>query len=720
VRPRLPYFLPARRLIAAIVIISLIVVSAIYYRPLGSRAITGAADLVVTAKRPPTLIVPPLPGVTRLVTSNGQLLAVFAAQSQIPKTLNQIAPVLLKALIASEDRTFYTNDGVDARGILRATFDDLVHHSGQGGSTLTQQYVKNLLVAEYGVAYGDASTLSRKIREVAYATDMNRLLTKDQILEGYLNTVNFGQGAYGIGAASQRYFGVPAIDLSTDQSALLVALLRSPTNYNPLSYPAAALVERNAVLTAMVSDRVLSSSQSATYQAEPLGVHITSLSHGCLTSINPYFCDWVSSTLLTLPELGATPAARLSRLDAGGLTITTTLNPKLQSEAQAAVISKVGYKSPIGSSIVMIRPGTGAVLSMANNRVYGLSTRENETTLNYATATDPVGSTMKLFTLTAALEEGTPLTTILPGGAEYHSLIFNNPPGGYFTNAEPYDPTNIDLATATALSVNTAFVQLEEKVGVLAIANVARDMGLPIPTKGPLAPTSREGSFTLGARSFSPVEMANAYATIAADGRYCAPRGVTSITFPGADTVPVAPDCYQAVPATVASAVTGLLTGVVQYGTGVAAAVAGHPLVGKTGTTSNFGAAWFDGFTPQLAAAAWVGNPLGPSHPLDDIDGVSEVFGGTLPAEEFSLAMTPALENTPPWQIPAPTEAYLVTPHLSVPDLIGLRASTARRRLGNVGLLYRGPSTGVVTATSPSSGTPTAPGQTVTVTIGPW
>jgi membrane peptidoglycan carboxypeptidase len=370
--------------------------------------------------------------------------------------------------------------------------------------------------------------------------------------------------------------------------------------------------------------------------------------------------------------------------------------------------------------MVMVRPGTGAVLAMANNRVYGLNVKHNQTTLNYTLSRAPVGSTMKLFTLATALTEGVPLSTILPAGAQYHSNVFMNPPGGYFSNAEPYDPTYINLATATAFSVNTAFVQLEEKVGVLAVARMARSMGLNIPSSGTLAPTAKEGSFTLGARAFTPLEMASAYASVAAGGLYCAPQGVLSITYPDHRVAPVASTCQQVMAPAVATAITGLLANVVKYGTGTAAAVPGHPLVGKTGTTSNFGAAWFDGFTPQLACAVMMTNPLGPTHPLYNIDGVSQVYGGTLPAEEFSLAMTAALVHDPVWSIPAPTDAYLVVPHLNVPDLYGLSAATARTRLEAIGLKYRGPSVGVVTGYSPAPGTPVTAGQIVTVKTGAW
>jgi membrane peptidoglycan carboxypeptidase len=709
-----------RRSISALLALSLMGIGVSYYRPLGSRLLVGVANIAVTATNVPVLYVPPLPGTTRLLTASGSLLATFSAQDQIPVALSQVAPVLVRVLLASEDRTFWTNDGIDPRGITRAAIDNLLGRSVQGGSTLTQQYVKNLLITQYGVAYGDASAISRKVREVAYASGVTALFTKRQILTGYLNTVYFGHGAYGIGAAARRYFSTTASNLTAAQSALLVAQLRNPTSYDPVANPTSALYIRNVILAELHQVGYLSSAALARSSNEPLGLHLGTLSSGCISSMDPYFCQWVSSQLLTLPELGQTVAQRQARLDAGNLTITTTLRPAIQAGAQAAVISKVGYGSPIGSAMVMVHPGTGAVVAMVSNRHYGLDTTKNQTSLNYALSGAPVGSTMKLFTLITALEQGVPTGTILPAGPAYHSTVFTNPPGGYFTNAEPFDPTYIDLATATALSVNTAFVQLEQMVGVLAVANTARALGLSIPTTGHLAPTASEGSFTLGTHSFTPLEMAGAYATIAASGLYCVPSGVLSVTFPGNHVVAVPPNCKQVVPQNVASAVASLLAGVVTYGTGTAAAVAGHPLAGKTGTTTNFGAAWFDGFTPTLAAATWVGNPLGPSHPLRNVGGVSAVYGGTLPAEEFQLAMSVGLRNDPPWSIPPLSDAYLTNPQLIVPSLAGLSVQTSTTRLQRLGVQVRGPKNGTVVATTPPPGTPITPGSVVTLKVGAW
>jgi membrane peptidoglycan carboxypeptidase len=701
-------------------VLATLAASVVWYRPIGERALTGAAYLYVTTHHTPPLTVLPTPGVTRVLTASGTPLATFTAQGQIPVDLHQVSRVFIAALLTSEDRTFYTNDGVDPRGIARAALDDLLGHPTQGGSTITQQYVKNVLIGEYGAAYADSSTITRKIREVAYAAALTRMYSKNDILSGYINSVYFGSGAYGVGAAARRYFSLPASRLNAAQSALLVGLVRSPSAYDPLVHPAAAIVVRNTVLFEMAANKVISHRRATAAASSDLQLHPGTLTAGCLSSSTPFFCDWVSTQIVNLPQLGATRAQRLLRLATGGLTITTTLRNKDQAAAQAAVISKVGYTSPIGSSIVTVQPGTGAVLAMASNRIYGLATHRNQTTLNYATAVAPVGSTMKIFTLATAFASGVPLTTTLPAGATYHSTLFDNPSPGYYMNADPSTATNVSIATATADSINTAFVQLEEKVGVLPIAATARAFGLSIASTGQSAPTKREGSFTLGARPFSPVEMAAAYATLAANGTYCVPHGVQSITYADGVSVNVPPVCHQVVTPAIAETVTALLAGVVQYGTGLAAAVPGHPLVGKTGTTSNFGAAWFDGYTPLAATAVWVGNPLGPNHPLYNIDGVSQVYGGTLPAQEFSSEMTSVLASTPPWSIPALSSSYLVAPTLVVPDVTGLPVSIARARLRRVGLRYQGPVSGVVVTQVPASATPTPPGTVVRVSVGTW
>ena len=705
-----------RILRSTIILSTLLVLSllALVFIPVvSSSAITGVANLNAYTESLPPLSIPPLTQHSTIVASDGSLIATLYLDNRTPITLDKVSTNVITALVSTEDRTFYTNSGIDPKGIIRAAVSDATGHPTQGGSTITQQYVKNILEFRQGKS-ASAGTITRKLNEVIYATQITKTMTKDQILQGYLNTVYFGAGAYGIEAAAERYFSVHASELSLTQAASLVATVRSPTAYNPIINPKDSTAARNRVLTMMEANNKITKSQMLKAQASPLGLKPSIPSSGCASSTQPFFCNWVVGTLATTPELGTTPAQRLARVQDGGLTIKTTLVPNTQAIAQQAATSKVDTSSPIGTAVVIVTPGTGAVTAMATNRVYGLDTAANQTEVNYATSPSPVGSTFKAFTLAAALGQDIPLDTTLPAGSSYHSNSLSNPPGGYFTNAEPSGDYNINIAAATSGSVNTAFVQLEEKVGVLNIASTAHKMGLlSLPLTGANAPSATEGSLTLGARGFSPLEMSSAYATLAAGGKYCEPTGVASITTAKNKVINITPKCSQVISPAVAATETSLLAGVVTSGTGTAAQVYGHPIAGKTGTTTNFGSAWFIGYTPTTTMAVWMGDPRGSSYPLVNVDGVGQVFGGTLPAQMFSQAMTQVLAGQITAPIPPPSNIYLSLTVPTLPDLTNIPASLARTRLLKLGLVPSGIISGVVHSTTPPPGTTIYPGQKV-------
>jgi membrane peptidoglycan carboxypeptidase len=707
-----------RRTIALLVLVSTLLVFvlvSVYVPVVSSTMIVGAANIDAIATDLPPLVIPQLPQYSTLLGANGAVLARFSSENRVPVSLSEVNPIVIKTLISSEDRTFYTNNGVDPRGIARAVIADVEGRPTQGGSTLTEQYVKNILELQQG-DNAQLDTIQRKVNEIVYARQLTRQLTKDQILEGYLNTVYFGSQAYGIEAAARRYYSVHASQLNLAQAAMLVALVESPTNYDPMSHPALARRIRNQVLHVTFVNHQIGRAAELAAMASPLALKPSEPSTGCQVSRVPYFCDWVSSELLTLPALGATRALRLATLQHGGLIIRTTLVPHDQAAAQAAAVSIVGDTNRVGDAIVVETPGTGAITAMAQNRVYGLDTAKNQTTLNYANSPSPVGSTFKAFTLSTALTEGVPLSTILPAGATYHSTTMDNPPGGFFTNAEPSDGSNLTIAQATDGSVNTAFVQLEQMVGVLPIAMTARAMGLSsLPLSGPNAVTAREGSLTLGARGFTAIQMAGAYATLAAHGLHCTPNAVASVTLSSGHKVSVAPRCSQVLAPAVADTVTSLLAGVVTSGTGIAAQIPGHTLAGKTGTTGNFGSAWFDGYTATTAMAVWMGDPRGITYPLYNVAGVAAVYGGTLPAAMFKTAMTPILAGQPDVPISPPTEIYLAKSTEVVPNVADLTMSNARALLDSFGLVVTGPDSGTAGLTSPPAGSAVEPGATITV-----
>jgi membrane peptidoglycan carboxypeptidase len=695
-------------------LLAFLVVSA-YVPIVSSTIVVGAANIDAMVTHLPPLVIPELPRYSTLLGANGAVLARFNSENRVPVPLSRVAPIVVKALISSEDRTFFANNGVDARAIARAVVADLEGRAIQGGSTLTEQYVKNILELQQGPSV-QLDTFQRKVNEIVYARQLTRQLTKDQILDGYLNTVYFGSQAYGIEAAARRYYSVHASQLNLAQAAMLVALVESPTAYDPMSHPALARLIRNQVLHVTYVNHQISRRAELAAQASPLALKPSEPPTGCQASKVPYFCDWVSSELLTLPALGATPAQRLATLQRGGLTIRTTLVPRDQAAAQAAAVSIVGVTNRVGDAIVVETPGTGAITAMVQNRVYGLDAAKNQTTLNYANSPSPVGSTFKIFTLSTAFKEGVPLSTILPAGATYHSTTMNNPPGGFYTNAEPSDGTDLTIAQATDGSVNTAFVQLEQMVGVIPIAKTARVMGLStLPLSGPNAVTAKEGSLTLGARGFTAIQMAGAYATLAAHGLHCTPNAVASVTLASGVKVTIPPQCTQVLAPSVANTVTSLLAGVITSGTGTAAQIPGHTLAGKTGTTTNFGSAWFDGYTATTAMAVWMGDPRGITYPLYNVAGVAAVYGGTLPAAMFKTAMTPILAGQANVPIAPPTEIYLAKSTEVVPDVADLPMGNARAIMNSLGLAVTAPDSGTAGATDPAAGSVVMPGEKVTI-----
>ena len=694
--------------------LAVILVALVTVPPFSSTVIVGAANLDALMRGLPPLVIPPLPQYSTMLAADGSVLATFTSENRIPVKLDQVAPILVKVLISSEDRTFFTNNGVDPRGLARALLANFEGRPVQGGSTITEQYVKNILELQHGAA-ATADTIQRKINEIVYAHQLNRELTKNQILSGYLNTVYFGAGAYGIEAAARRYYSISARRLDLAQAALLVALVESPSAYDPLYAPALARSIRNQVLHVTYENHQITYAQEMAARATALGLHPSYPTTGCQASSVPYFCDYVANELADSPALGATRAQRVITLENGGLVIRTTLVPSNQVAVARAATSLIGVTNRVGDAIVVQTPGTGAITAMAQNRVYGLDTTRNQTTLNYADSPSPVGSTFKVFTLATALSEGMPLTTVLPAGSTYHSVTLDNPPTGYFSNAEP-GGYNLSIPQATDGSVNTAFIQIEERVGVLNIAATARAMGLAtLPLTGPDAVNAKEGSLTLGARGFTPVQMAGAYATLGAHGLYCQPHSITGLTLADGSIVSFPPHCKQVLSAAVADTETSLLAGVVTSGTGTAAAVAGHSVAGKTGTTTNFGSAWFDGYTATTAVAVWMGDPRGIAYSLYNVAGVAAVYGGTLPAEMFHTAMTALLQGQPNVPIPAPTEIYLAQSSAVIPNVADLSVLDARALLAQMGLVVRGPTSGVAGGTTPVAGSAVQPGATVTL-----
>src|SRR4051812_43387219 len=487
---------------------------------------------------PATLRMPPPPERSRLVAADGTTIASFFTQDRVNVPLAKVAPVMQRAIVAIEDARFFDHGGVDLRGTIRAAATDVGNGGAvQGGSTLTQQYVKNALL-DNGQREATADTIARKLREARYAIELEKRLSKKEILERYLNIVYFGEGAYGVESGARRYFGVHASQLNLQQAALLAGLVQSPTEDDPVHHPQAAKLRRDTVLARMAQvHAVQPPSVALRARSRPLDVHLHPAAVGCESSKASFYCDYVYRQLLADPRLGADPAAREKTLMNGGLTIQTELNPQAQRAAQHAVDSVVPTGSRVATAVDVVRPGTGAVVAMAVDRKYGSHPHLHQTRLNLATGGQSgfqAGSTFKVFTLAAAIQKHVPL-----------SQTFHAPPvmrfdGGFrgcggsnlggwkpVHNAEDGEGGTFGLVRGTWESVNTYFAQLERKIGVCAPWRLAKAMGIREVLTG--KPVAQVPAFTLGVADTSPLQVAGAYATLGARGVFCAPYPVVAI-----------------------------------------------------------------------------------------------------------------------------------------------------------------------------------------------
>jgi membrane peptidoglycan carboxypeptidase len=691
---------------------------------------------------------------SKILASDGTLLATMYSQNRVNVALSSVPLATRQAVIAIEDSRFYAHHGVDYKGILRAA----VTNAGAGGvkqgaSTLTQQYVKNALIdaatTKAGQQAARADNLSRKIREARYALALEQKLTKDQILERYLNIAYFGHGVYGIGTAANYYFAKPVNKLTLAQSALLAGMVQNPNTYDPSSTdPAIRRLtkdRRDTVLRRMedlgfISDQLRVAAQS-------LGIYtkLRPVGSGCEDAAvtAPYFCDYVRHVLEDTPagaSLGTTKLERQRALLAGGLTIKTTLDPKVQAAAQNAVDTKVPRKDPshVAAATDVVAPGTGDVKAMAVDRTFSDAKGQGNTKVNLATGGQfgfQAGSTFKAFVLAEALREGIPLSLTLYAPQTYTSKQFQDYENGQISqytisNAGDSEAGTFDLTQATALSVNTYYLQLEERTGVEKPAALAEAMGVHA-VKDFVAdqPLQAVPSFVLGSNGVSPLDMAAAYAAFAAHGLYCAPRVVTDILGPDRKPLAVpAPSCNQVLDAGIADTVTSVLRTVIDgpepARTGVDATI-GRPAAGKTGTVNESMGAWFVGYTPQLSSAVWVGKTTPTPMQNIVINGsyYKEVFGGTIPAAIWRSEMTGALDGVPVQDF-APADSSVTDGNrVPVPDVTGQPYDVAKQALADAGFGVRGggfvpgapTGYGLAAYTYPRAGQLVTAGTTVTV-----
>ena len=725
--------------------------------------VAGAGVVAKTASQdfenlPSVLVQPVLPQQTKITTADGKLLATIYSQNRLPVPLAQISPLLQQAIVAIEDSRFYEHNGVDLRGLARALVSNAQGGEVQGGSTLTQQYVKNvlLLTATNDTERADAiaKTPARKLREMRLALGLEKVWNKSQILEGYLNIAYFGDGAYGAEAAALRYFGVHAAQLTLPQAATLAGVVQSPVSYDPITNPKLSERRRNVVLERMNQLGVISDDDYVKAAATPIAstLHPKSPPNGCSTSIAAYFCNYVLKQIKSSTFFGKTAADRIAFLS-HGYTIRTTLDSSAQAYAQNTLNKKVPITDKHGAAISVIQPGTGNILVMAQNRIWGIGKGNQYTTYNYNVdrRTQPdangqqvsyngvgfqTGSTFKLFVLAAALEDNIPVNTRIHAPVSYvpnkgfkdcqgHDATANTP----IFNDEGGSGT-YDLRTGTWDSVNTFFVQLELRTGLCRPFEIARDMGVVRADGGKFSVVP---SMTLGANPIAPIHMAEAYATFAAHGLHCTPRAILAISLPGKPSIKVPPpDCKQVIRAKIADGVTSILAGVMEHGTGAPDAI-GRPSAGKTGTTDSHVNVWFCGFTPQLAAAAWVGDPTGAGvgskwHMFSVTIGghhYSPAFGFNLPGPIWKSVMTYMSKDMPVQQFAKVDTSVIRGFTTKVPDVKGLMAAKALQVLSDAGfspVLATKPidsllPAGIVVRTNPRGGSSVGSGSTITVYV---
>ncbi|HEX9086108.1 MAG TPA: penicillin-binding protein, partial [Arthrobacter sp.] len=630
-----------------------------------------------------------LPQHTVLLDKNGQEFARFFSENRIDVKLSEISPAFTDALLATEDARFYTNGPIDIPGTVRATINNARSAQAQGASGITQQLVKNLLVAQSGETALPSRDLYAKLQELKFAAGLEKRLTKDQILEMYSNTVFFGNGAYGVEAASRVYFDTSAKNLTRTQGATLAGILKGPAAYDPFSNPDGAQGRRDTALSRLAVTGKITDAEAATATTEPLGIKKGTLANGCAGSTYPYYCSLVRDEILTDPAFGATAEARAEKLSRGGMTLTTALDPAAMASAQDAVTKALGNDNRAALATAVIKPGTGQIAAIAQNRTWGNG--PGQTQIVYATSPFQVGSSMKPITLATALEQGIPATTKLKADGPYTSTTLDSPPGG-FINYGGYSWGTVDARRAIQLSLNIYFIRLIERTGVLPVADMAARLGVTsLPRTGPNAIKGQEASLTLGAYEISPLEMANAYAVFAADGIACRPVAVTSgvRADDGAKINTPDPECHQAIAPAVAHTVADILK-MPFTGDGTLAAMGGLPgreAGAKTGTTNDFAANWIVGLVPQYATAVWLGDPRGGTqYPLTMVHAYGRDYfnltGSEVAGPVWKDLMTHLTAGLPAIPLPkADDVATSSSTARTVPDVRGLAVSEAETLL---------------------------------------
>ncbi|MDR2748888.1 MAG: transglycosylase domain-containing protein [Bifidobacteriaceae bacterium] len=620
-------------------------------------------------------------------------LATFYIQNRIVVPLSQISPYLQHAVIAREDRRFYSHTGIDLVGILRASLTTFSNQDDmQGGSTLTQQYIKNTLI-DLALQEGDPisayraseQTLFRKIREAQLAIEIDNRMSKDDILQGYLNVAPFGPQVYGAETAAEHYFSKHAKDLNLVESATIAAITKSPAVYEPTAHPEEATRQRNIVLDLMAETGYITDSQRDAAKAIDLksSLKVQSVKVGCQAAGSAaFFCDYVQNVILSDPIFGQTDSDRRNFLYTGGLKIYSTLDAKGQKAAQEQVDNAIPGNDPsgLGAAMTAVEPGTGKIIAMAQNKPYDPAGVEpGSTAINYnaplalgGSGGFSPGSTWKPFVLATWLKDGYSLNALM----KTPDRVFQT---SQFACASPGETWNLHNATgisfptqtplvATEQSNNVPFAVMATKLGLCDIVETAKSIGYQGATQSTQDLTANLTTIPpttiIGVGNATPLNMADSYATFAAKGVHCDPVAIDSIEKSDGTLAAVPqPNCQQAIGEDVAAGVDYALQRVITNGLARGFDLDGRTAALKTGTAEANHHIWACGYTPQVATAVWVGNPNWDQDLQNmTINGVYKYvwYGLDLPVPIWQKFMNAYLAGKPALDFPEIDPKYLI------------------------------------------------------------
>ncbi|MEV0152555.1 penicillin-binding protein [Micromonospora sp. NPDC050686] len=720
-----------------------VVVAAAAFPAVAMSGLAAKAGAETFAALPRELTVAQAPQISYLLAKDGKTpLATMYDENRRNVKLADISPHMRNAIIAAEDHDFYKHNGVDLNGVARAFVNNQSGTNGrQGASTLTMQYVR-LAIAYSATHPADVvaateDTGGRKLREMRYALQIDKELSKDEILERYLNIASFGNGAYGIYAASQVYFGKPPSKLKIEEAAMLAGMVKAPTTNDPTTkagYPL-ALDRRNYVIKNMADIKAITEAERDKAMATKMVVKDKRTPNGCVSTNKKgwgFFCDYFYRWWMQQETFGSTSYDRERRLKSGGYTITTTLDPQAQDGADKAVRRAKGINAKEAAMVAVVEPGTGRVRALAVNRVFKIDDpkrpqnkpnsdpvkRKKGIKGNYPNTVVPLlsgggdikgyqaGSTFKIFTLVAALEKGYPLSYTINAQHQFKSNYIIKKgskaacPGTHFYCPKNSSPSMTGIQTMWSgfgKSVNTFFVDLEQRVGAENVVKVAQRLGITFRDSDDAERATKEGgvnqwgAFTLGVSQTTPLELANAYATLAADGKYCAPIPVQEIKGPDGKKLDIAnPNCEQRFSPQVARAAVdaarcpvGDKSSTSRCNGGTARETKGivnAPVAGKSGTTDSDKTAALVAMTKQYAVAGIMADP---DYPQTNAKmGHKEPWGINPPVME---TLRDAMKGKPRIDFTPPGGKIINGDQKSIPGVSCLSIDAAKSKLRDAG-----------------------------------